>query len=146
MQLIKRELSPLKAGEARVQVLAAGVAFSDIWLRMGRYPNGPRPPFTPGYDIFGIVEAVGPDVTTVVPGQYVAALTVTGGYTEQITLPAHELVPAPAGLDPAAAVTVVQSYLTAYQMLRRIVNATSGERALVQAGAGAVGIALLQLG
>lgn len=133
-------------GEARVRVLAAGVAFSDIWLRKGLYPGGPKPPFTPGYDIYGQVDAVGPGVSAVRPGQMVAALTVVGGYAEALAVPARWLVVVPDMPDPAAAVTLVQSYLTAYQMLHRIARAAPGERALVHAGGGAAGQALLQLG
>ena len=133
-------------GEARVQVLAAGVAFSDIWLRTGLYPGGPTPPFTPGYDLFGVVDAVGPGVDTVAPGQRVAALTVVGSYAEAAAVPARWLVPVAGTPEPAAAVTLVQSYLTAYQLLHRMARVTPGERALVHGAGGAVGQALLQLG
>lgn len=94
-------------GEVRVQVLAAGVAFSDIWLRTGLYPGGPLPPFIPGYDLFGIVDAIGPDVDTVLLGQRVAALTVVGSYAEAALVPARWLVPIQGTPDPAAAVTLV---------------------------------------
>ena len=133
-------------GEVRVHVLAAGVAFSDIWMRKGLYPGGPKPPFTPGYDVYGVVEALGSGVSGMRLGETVAALTVVGGYAESLTLPARWLVPVSGTHDPAEAVTLVQSYLTAYQMLHRIARVASGERALVHGAGGAVGQALLQLG
>lgn len=132
--------------QARVRVLAAGVAFSDVWMRLGLYPGGPQPPFTPGYDVYGVVEAVGPEVSSIRVGQRVAALTVTGGYAESLVLPVRWLVPVSGTPDPAAAVTLVQSYLTAYQMLHRIARVAPGERALIHGAGGAAGMALLQLG
>lgn len=132
--------------EVRVQVLAVGVAFSDIWMRLGLYPGGPQPPFTPGYDVYGVVDAVGSSVSGLRVGQAVAALTVVGSYAECITLPAHWLVPVSGSLEPAAAATLVQSYLTAYQLLHRMAQVAPGERALVHGAGGAVGMALLQLG
>ena len=146
LELVSRAVALPGKGEVRVRVLAAGVAYSDIWMRSGRYPNGPKPPFTPGYDIYGVVDALGADVANLEVGQPVAALTVTGGYAEYLTLPANLLVPTPPDLDPAEAVTLVQSYLTAYQMLHRLARVAAGERALVHGGGGAVGLALLQLG
>jgi NADPH:quinone reductase-like Zn-dependent oxidoreductase len=146
LQLQQVAVPEPKPGEARVRILAAGVAFSDIWLRKGLYPGGPKPPFTPGYDLYGQVEAVGPGIEAVREGQMVAALTVVGGYADAVVLPVERLVPVGAEFDPAEAVTLVQSYLTAYQVLHRIARAAPGERVLVHGAGGAVGQALLQLG
>ena len=133
------------AGQVRVRILAAGVGFPDLLMREGTYPGGPRPPFTPGYDLVGVVDRCGAGVSAVQPGEMVAALTVWGGYSEFVCLPERELVPVPDGLDPAEAVSLVLNYLTAYQMLRRIARARSGERVLVHGAAGGVGTAALQL-
>lgn len=133
-------------GEVRVRVLASGVAFSDIWMRTGFYPGGPQPPFTPGYDVYGVVDALGLGVSEVCVGQTVVALTVVGGYAESLVLPVRWLVPVSGTPDPAEAVTLTQSYLTAYQLLHRMARVMPGERALVHGAGGAVGLALLQLG
>jgi NADPH:quinone reductase len=133
-------------GEVRVRVLAAGVGYPDILMREGTYPGGPRPPFTPGYDLVGVVDAIGDSVASVTRGQRVAALTVFGSYAEMVWLPEQELVPVPETLDLAEAVSVVLNYLTAYQLLHRAAAVTGGERVLVQGAAGGAGSAALQLG
>ncbi len=79
-------------------------------------------------------------------GQYVADMPVIGGYTQYLCVKASEVVPAPAGLDPAQAVAMILSYTTAYQMLTRIRSLNPGSTCLVHAAGGAVGTALLELG
>lgn len=132
-------------GQVRVRVLAAGVAYADVLMRKGAYPGAPRMPFVPGFDLVGVVDALGPGVTGLTLGQRVAALTTTGGYTTYACLPAAELVPVPDTLDPAVAVSAMLNYLTAYQLLHRASPTRPGERALVHAAAGGVGTALLEL-
>lgn len=133
-----------RAGEVRVRVAAAGVAWADVMMREGIYP-GTSFPVTPGYDVVGTVDALGDGVTSVLPGATVAALTVHGGYSRYVVLAASELVPVPAGVDPAEAVSLVLNYVTAYQMLHRCVDVDSGDMVLVHGAAGGVGTALLQL-
>ncbi|MBB6669882.1 zinc-binding dehydrogenase [Cohnella nanjingensis] len=106
----------------------------------------PKPPFVPGYDIVGRVLHIGPSVTTVRPGDRVAALTLHGSYAEIVYLPESDLYPVPEELDPAEAVAVILNYMTAYQMLHRTAEAKAGSRVLIHGAAGGVGTALLQLG
>jgi NADPH2:quinone reductase len=122
------------------------VAFVDILMRMGLYPGAPRKPFTPGFDIVGVVDKSGERVSKVRTGQRVAALTRFGGYAEYVHLPEEELVPVPDNLDPAEAVCLVLNYVTAYQLLHRAAKVQAGERILIHGAAGGVGTALLQLG
>ena len=133
-------------GQVRVRIQAAGVSFADILMREGVHPETPAGSFTPGWDLAGVVDALGPGVAGWQLGQPVAAMPVTGGYAEYLCLPAAELVPVPAGLDPAEVACVVFNYVTAYQMLHRSVRLQSGQRILVHAAAGGIGTALLQLG
>ncbi|MCD4684952.1 MAG: medium chain dehydrogenase/reductase family protein [Anaerolineae bacterium] len=134
-------------GEVRVKVLAASASFSDMLIRRGIYPMlGQKPPLTPGYDMAGVVDALGPGVSGLREGQMVADLLKTGGYTEYLVRPAASLVPVPEGVDPAAAVSMVLTYVTAYQMLHRIAQVPAGGTILVHGGGGAVGSALLELG
>src|SRR5215472_3691547 len=81
----------------------------------------PRPPlpFTPGWDLVGVVNRLGKGVSGIEPGQIVAALPISGAYAEFVCLPQRELVPVPSGLDAAEAVSLVLNYITAYQMLHR---------------------------
>jgi NADPH:quinone reductase-like Zn-dependent oxidoreductase len=133
-------------GQVRVRVAAAGVSFGDVLLRAGVIPNGPKPPFVPGYDITGTVDAVGADVTGLEAGQLVTALLKSGGYAEFAIVAADRLVPVPAGLDPVRVAAVVLNYFVAYQMLHRVTRIRPGQRMLVHGGAGGVGVALIQLG
>jgi NADPH:quinone reductase-like Zn-dependent oxidoreductase len=127
-------------------VLAAGVSLPDAMMREGIHPETPRLPFTPGWDLVGVVDRVGADVTRTEPGQTVAALPIHGAYAEYVCLPEKRLVPVPSGLDPAEAVSLVLNYVTAYQMLHRSAKVERGQRALIHGASGGVGTALLQLG
>ncbi len=135
-----------KAGEVRVRVLAAGVCLPDLMAREGIHPETPRVPFTPGWDLVGVVDRLGADVQGIEPGAIVAALPIHGAYTEFICLPPRELFPVPPGLDAAEAVSLILNYITAYQMMHRSAKVTAGERVLVHGASGGVGSALLQLG
>lgn len=147
MQLVGEALPDPTAGQVRVKVETAGVSGFDIMLRSRSFPGFPRPPFTPGVDVVGIVDAVGSGVESVALGERVAALLGfgLGGYAEYVCFSAQDAVPVPPGLEPASAVCVVANYLTAHMAIEQS-GATSGERVLVQGAAGGVGTALLELG
>lgn len=132
-------------GQAVVRVETAGVSYGDILLRTGVIPNGPTPPFTPGFDLVGKVHAVGPGVTEVSVGQRVTALVHEGGYSELISLPATRLVPVPDALDPVPVAASMLNYFIAYQMLHRVAKVREGQTVLVHGAAGGVGTAFLQL-
>lgn len=146
LKLANEDLPTPAQGQVRVKVLAAGVAYADILMRRGLYSGARRPPFTPGYDIVGDVDALGADVAGFTIGQRVAALTMIGGYSRFTLVPAAHLVPIPPGLDSAEAVSLVLNYVSAYQMLHRVAALHSGQSLLVHSAAGGVGTAALQLG
>ena len=133
-------------GEVRVKVLAAGVSFTDSQLRAGTYLGVPRPPFTPGYELVGVVEELGPGCSRLAEGDRIAALTVWGAYAEQVCLREADVVEVPDDLDPAEVVSLVLTYVTAYQVLHRMAAVQSGESVLVHGAAGRVGTAVLELG
>jgi len=145
---VVEELPPAPgAGQIRVRTLAAGVSAHDAMLRGAGFPGFPKPPFTPGVDVVGVVDAIGEGLTTLEMGQRVAGLlTAEGGYAESVCLPAEDAVPVPDGVDSGAAVCVVANYTTAYAMLHRGAEIQSKERVLVHGAAGGVGSALLDLG
>jgi NADPH:quinone reductase len=126
-------------------VLAAGVSLPDLMMREGIHPETPPVPFTPGWDLVGVVDQLGGGVSGIEPGQIVAALPIHGAYAEFVCLPQRELVPVPGGLDPGEAVSLVLNYVTAYQMLHRTAELASGQNALIHSAAGGVGTALLEL-
>jgi NADPH:quinone reductase-like Zn-dependent oxidoreductase len=141
------QLPEPKPGEVRVKVLVASAAFTDTWIRKGTYPDvKEKPPFSPGYDMVGVVDKLGEGVTRFKVGQRVADLTVIGAYSEYLCLPESCLTLVPDGLDPAEAVSLILSYVTAYQMLHRVAKVKRGQRILAHGAGGAVGTAILQLG
>src|SRR5437763_3869107 len=146
LQVLEEECPEPKGGEVRVRVLAAGVSLPDIMAREGVHPETPPVPFTPGWDLVGVVDRLGEGVSGIEPGQIVAALPIHGAYAEFVCLPQRELVPVPPGLDAAEAVSLVLNYVTAYQMLHRSAEVAPGQRVLIHGAAGGVGSALLQLG
>jgi NADPH:quinone reductase-like Zn-dependent oxidoreductase len=146
MKCVEEEIPEPSAGQVRVRVLAAGVAFADILIRRGLYPDQPPFPCTPGYDIVGDIDAVGEGVMDLRAGRRVAAMTMIGGYSRFAIVPAEHLVLVPDGLDAAEAVSLVLNYVTAYQMLHRVAHLRAGQRLLVHGAAGGVGTAALQLG
>ena len=146
LRLVEEECPEPKGGEVRVRVDAAGVALPDVMMREGIHPETPALPFTPGWDLVGTVDRLGHGVTGIEPGQVVAALPVSGAYAEFVCLPQRELVPVPAGLDAAEAVSLILNYVTAYQMLHRSAKVQPGQRVLIHGASGGVGTALLQLG
>lgn len=145
LQVIEDDLPVPQPDEVRIRILATGVAFTDVLIREGLYPGMPRVPFSPGYDIVGQVDCLGEGVTDLALGQRVAALTVFGGYSEYICVPAVDLVPVPDGVDVAEAVSLVLHYVTAYQMLHRVAQVKAGETILIHGAGGGVGTALLEL-
>jgi NADPH2:quinone reductase len=146
LRLVEEPCPEPKPGEVRVRVLAAGVSLPDLMMREGIHPETPRLPFTPGWDLVGVVDRLGAGVSGLEPGQTVAALPISGAYAEFVCLPQGELVPVPSGLDAAEAVSLVLNYVTAYQMLHRSAKVARGQRVLIHGAAGGVGSALLQLG
>ena len=95
LQVLEEESPEPTAGEARVKVLAAGVSLPDVMMPEGIHPETPPLPFTPGWDLVGLVDRLGDGVSGIQPGQVVAALPITGAYAEFVSLPQGELVPVP---------------------------------------------------
>lgn len=145
LELVEEDLPNPRPGEVRLRILAAGVSLPDVMMREGIHPEARRPPFTPGWDVVGVVDALGEGVAAVPLGETVAALPIVGGYAEYLCLAETELIHVPPQLDPAEAVCLILNYVTAYQMLHRSAQARAGETALIHGAAGGVGTALLQL-
>jgi NADPH2:quinone reductase len=146
LQVVEEECPEPKDGEVRVRVLAAGVALPDIMAREGIHPETPPVPFTPGWDLVGVVDCLGAGVSGIEPGDRVAAMPINGAYAGFVCLPQLELVPVPSGLDAAEAVSLILNYVTAYQMLHRSAKVRPSQRALIHGAPGGVGSALMQLG
>ncbi|MCK5671973.1 MAG: zinc-binding dehydrogenase [Spirochaetales bacterium] len=142
----EKELPEPGPGEVRIKVTAVSACFTDTMVRKGIYFGmKEKPPFSPGYDLVGIIDKSGSGTSLFKIGDKVADLTVTGSYTEYICLPEISLTMVPEGIDNEEAVSLVLSYMTAYQMLTRVAKVKAGQTILVHGAGGAVGTALLQL-
>jgi len=133
------------AGEIRIAVRAAGVNFADVLARLGLYPDAPKPPVVVGYEVSGVVDAIGPGVATHRAGGRVLALTRFGGYADRAIVPADLAFAIPGQLDHASAAAIPVNYLTAHIALRRMANLAAGETVLVHGAGGGVGIAATQI-
>jgi NADPH:quinone reductase-like Zn-dependent oxidoreductase len=150
-QVVEKDLRAPAAGEARIRVLAAPVCRPDVTVRQGASlyhgtPLGQKLPFTPGYAIVGVVDAVGPGIRNVCVGDRVGALTVVGGYSEYLYWKSSRLISVPPAADPAEAATLMLNYMVAYQALHRSAKVNAGETVLIIGASGGIGTALLQLG
>ena len=148
MQLVSHsDLPEPGPDEVRLRVLTASASFTDVMVRKGQYVEAPSDlPLVPGYDLVGVIDKLGPSVSHFELGQRVAALSVWGGYTEYAIRPTTHLVAVPDGLDDEAAVALILSYTTAYQMMHRVAHVSAGQTVLIHSASGAVGTALAQLG
>lgn len=144
--LVESELPSLESNQILVKTEACGVAFADILMREGLYPDVDRRNLTPGYDVVGEVVKVGSEVTRLAVGDRVASLTQTGGYADYAVAEEQFSVVCPVNLPADQVVALILNYTTAYQMLTRIAKVHAGERILVHGVAGGVGSALLELG
>jgi NADPH:quinone reductase len=130
-------------GDVRVRVAAAGVNFIDVYRRSGAYPGDT--PFTPGVEAAGTVAAVGAGVQGLGEGDAVAFAMVPGAYAEEVVVPAASLVPVPAQVDLQTAAAVMLQGMTAHYLATSTVALREGDRVLVHAAAGGVGLLLTQI-
>jgi NADPH:quinone reductase-like Zn-dependent oxidoreductase len=148
-QLVLETLAELPEpgpGEVRLRVLVTSAAFTDVMIRKGMYPDvREKPPFTPGYDMVGLVDAEGPGATRFRPGARLADMTTLGACAEYLCLPEERLTPVPEGVSDVDALAMILSAVTPYQMLHRVAKLREGQSLLIHGAGGAVGTAMLQL-
>lgn len=144
MQWTRVPVPPPGPGEATIRHAAIGVNFIDVYCRTG-YFRLLQPPGVPGMEGAGVVEAVGPGVTHVAPGERVGyACAPVGAYAERRTMPAELLVPLPDDVDDETAAAVLLKGMTAEFLLHRVHAVQDGDVVLVHAAAGGVGVLLCQ--
>jgi NADPH2:quinone reductase len=148
MEMVQEEPGEPGPGEIRICVETAGVSPADLLICWGLHPESRRPPFTPGWDVIGIVDRIGPNAGEgdCAIGKRVAALTIVDGFARYVCTPASNAVPVPDGLDPAEAQCMPFDYAVAYQMMYRSAAVQPETTVLIQGAAGSTGSALLQLG
>ncbi len=130
-------------GQALVRLLAIGVNFIDTYKRSGLYAV--PTPFIVGEEGAGVVEAVGPGVEDIRPGEVVVYSNVQGSYAEYAVVPADKLVKVPMGLNPKIAVAGMLQGMTAHYLAHSTYPLKAGETCLIHAGAGGVGLLLIQM-
>lgn len=136
---------PPSAGRVHIAVRAAGVNFADHLARVGLYPSAPKVPSVVGYEVAGIISAVGAGVDPARVGDRVIAGTRFGGYAEIVDVAAADVIPLPESLTYEQGAAVPVNYATAWAALLGYGSLRAGERVLVHAAAGGVGIAAVQL-
>jgi NADPH:quinone reductase-like Zn-dependent oxidoreductase len=144
----ERDLPEPRLGpkDVRIRVEAAGVNFADLMGRVGLYPDAPKMPYAPGYEVAGTIEEAGAQVEApLVKGARVLAVTRFWGYAHAVKTASWSVAPLPANADFATGAAVPVNYLTAHLALTHCGNARAGERVLVHGGAGGVGLAALDL-
>ncbi|HYC49264.1 MAG TPA: NADPH:quinone oxidoreductase family protein [Burkholderiales bacterium] len=134
------------AGEVLVSVKAAGVNFPDVLMIQNKYQHRQTPPFTPGYEVAGVVKALGPGVTGVEIGHAGVAMLRAGAFAEEVLVPAARFWRIPQDLDFAVAAAFPLAYGTSYHALKDRGQLKRGETLLVLGAAGGVGLAAVQLG
>ncbi len=132
-------------GKVQVHVQAVGVNFADVLMRMGLYPDAPRTPFVPGYEIAGEVVEVGEGVRGFKPGDRVAAVTNFGGYTSRIDVSPDQLFKIPKSFTVQEAAAMPVNYLTAWVALHELGRIKRSDSVLIHGGAGGVGMAAVAM-
>ncbi|MFI6823720.1 NAD(P)H-quinone oxidoreductase [Micromonospora sp. NPDC050187] len=133
-------------GEVVVDVRASAVNRADLLQRQGHYPPPPGASAYPGLECAGVVTATAPDVTGWRIGQEVCALLAGGGYAERVAVPAGQLLPVPAGLDPVEAAALPEVACTVWSNVVQLARLAAGETLLVHGGGSGIGTFAIQLG
>lgn len=135
----------VKPGSVRIKVQSIGLNYAEVQSRKGLYGWAPKRPYTLGMEAFGTIDAVADDVTGLVEGQPVIVANQYGCYAEKVVVPAAQALPVIEDFTPAENAAFAVQYMTAWVALMEICRIRSGESVLVQAAAGGVGTAAVQL-
>jgi 2-desacetyl-2-hydroxyethyl bacteriochlorophyllide A dehydrogenase len=131
--------------EVAIDVAYSGINFADIQMRLGFYPDAPKKPFVPGYEVSGKVTSVGKNVHDVKPGDAVVAGTYFGGYASHVTIPARQVFRLPTSIDLAAGAALPVNYFTAQLALFEMARVRAGDRVLIECATGGVGVLAIQM-
>jgi len=145
LKVQERPDPPVGPGEVRIAVRAAGINFADTMARIGMYPDAPKLPCVLGYEVAGDVESVGDGVEGLAVGDRVIAGTRFNGQAELVTVPAGQAIPMPDGVSYEEGAAFPVNYGTAYAALVIMGGLKSGERVLIHAAGGGVGISATQI-
>ncbi len=133
------------AGEVRIRVKAAGINFADLMARVGLYPDAPPIPCVVGYEVSGVIDALGPGVVGFARGDRVFGMPRFGGYTDTLVVKEAQAFKMPAKMTFEQAAALPVAYLTAHHMMLFTGNLRPGSSVLIHSAAGGVGLAAIQL-
>jgi NADPH:quinone reductase-like Zn-dependent oxidoreductase len=145
LEVRERRDPQVAAGEVRIEVRAAGINFADLLARTGMYPDAPNVPCVVGYEVAGVVDEIGEGVDSIAVGDRVMAATRFGGHAELCTVPARDVIALPEQLSFEQGAAVPVNYGTAYAGLVLMGGLREGDRVLIHAAAGGVGLAAVQI-
>jgi NADPH:quinone reductase-like Zn-dependent oxidoreductase len=145
LQVQEKPDPPVGPGEVRIDVKAAGINFADTMARVGLYPEAPKPPCVVGYEVAGDVESVGDGVESVKVGDKVMAGTRFGGQASMVTVPENQVFPLPDGFSYEQGAAFPVNYSTSYVALVMMGGLREGDRVLIHAAGGGVGISATQI-
>ena len=145
LQVQERPVPTPGPGQVRIEVGAAGVNFADTMARVGLYDDAPPLPSIVGYEVAGTIAELGDGVSGMAVGQRVMAGTKFGGYAEQVVVGAGDAIPIADALSFEQAAAIPVNYATAWAGLLGFGSLQPGERVLIHAADGGVGIAATQI-
>ncbi|MBA2545180.1 MAG: zinc-binding dehydrogenase [Deltaproteobacteria bacterium] len=142
-----REIAPRPPAddEIAIDVAYSGINFADIAMRLGFYPDAPKRPFVPGYEVSGKITAVGKDVRDLQPGDSVIAGTYFGGYASHVTIPARQVFKLPPSIDLQAGAALPVAYFTAQLAVFEMARVRKGDRVVIECATGGVGVIAIQM-
>jgi len=145
LALRTRPADPVGDDDVSIAVKYSGINFADIQMRLGFYPDAPKKPFIPGYEVSGTVDQVGKNVSRFKVGDPVVAGTYFGGYASRITVPAFQAFPLPQGTELAGGAALPVAFFTAQLALFEMGRVRAGDRVLVECATGGVGTLAIQM-
>jgi len=145
LTLRERAADPVGPDDVAIAVKYSGINFADIQMRLGFYPDAPKRPFVPGYEVSGVVEQIGANVTDIAVGDQVLAGTYFGGYASRVTIPAIQVVRLPKNVDLAAGAALPVNFFTAHLALFEMARVRGGDRVLIEGATGGVGTLAVQM-
>jgi 2-desacetyl-2-hydroxyethyl bacteriochlorophyllide A dehydrogenase len=145
LSLQEAATKPVGDDDIQIKVKYSGINFADLQMRLGFYPDAPKRPFVPGYEVSGHVEAVGRNVRSFAPGDAVIAGTYFGGYASSVTLPAKQVFPLPSDIGLAEGAALPVAFFTAHLAMFEMARVRAGDRVLVECATGGVGTLAVQM-
>ncbi len=147
LQFKSKEAQKLNSStDVRIDVHYSGINFADVMMRLGLYPDAPPKPFTPGYEVSGVISEVGEDVNDLKVGDRVMAGTRFGGYVSDLIVPESYIIPVPESFSLEEAAATPVNFITTHIALNEFARVRKGDKILIKCATGGVGVFCMQVG